>query len=367
MNQFPFTSLVQNLPASVPFVGPETLERKSGQIFKARVGANESAFGLSPKAWQAMMGAVDGVGWYNDPENYDLRLALAQLYNLPINHISVGAGIDDLLGLVVRAFLEPGQVTVASLGSYPTYHYHVTGFGAVSHLVRYCDDRNDLATLAAVVVETGSHLVYLANPDNPTGTWYTAVEIQAFLDALPETCLCILDEAYFEFAPDDSILPMVPHDPRVIRMRTFSKAHGMAGARIGYAIAHPEVVTAFDKLRLHFNVNRIAQIGALASLGDEAFIQSVVQQVADGRAAYDALGHELGLPTLPSATNFVAFDCETAHRAEAILDGLLKGGVFVRKPRVPVLDRLVRITIGTPEERAVVAEVLSTVCKTLSL
>lgn len=363
MKTFPFTPLVQKLPATIPFIGPETFERKSGKIFKARVGANESAFGISPKARQAMIDSVDGVGWYNDPENYDLRLALAQLYNLPMDHISVGAGIDDLLGLVVRAVLGPGQVTVASLGSYPTYHYHVVGFGAESHDVPYRDDRNDLEALLDAVKKTGSHLVYVANPDNPTGTWYTAAELQAFLDALPENCLCILDEAYFEFASEDSILPMVPHDPRVIRMRTFSKAHGMAGARVGYAIAHPEIITAFDKVRLHFNVNRIAQIGALASLEDEAFIASVVQQVADGRAEYDALGEELSLPTLPSATNFVAFDCGTGARAKQILDALIAGGIFVRKPSASGLDRLVRVTVGAPEERAVFAEVLREVCK----
>lgn len=365
MNQFPFTSLVQKLPATIPFIGPETFERKTGQIFKARVGANESAFGISPKARHAMVNAVDGVGWYNDPENYDLRLALAQLYNLPMDHICVGAGIDDLLGLVVRVFLEPEQRTVASLGSYLTYHYHVAGFDAESYLVPYRDDCNDLMALAEAVQETGSHLVYVANPDNPTGTWHTAAALQDFLDVLPETCVCILDEAYFEFAPDDSILPMVPHDPRVIRMRTFSKAHGMAGARIGYAIAHPEIVTAFDKVRLHFNVNRVAQIGALASLGDEPFIQSVVQCVADGRAEYDVLGRELGLPTLPSATNFVSFDCETAERAQKILDALIERGVFVRKPVVPPIDRLVRVTVGSPEERALFSEALRDISKAL--
>jgi histidinol-phosphate aminotransferase len=363
MNQFPFTPLVQRLPATIPFIGPETFERKTGRVFKARVGANESAFGISSKARQAMIDAVDGVGWYNDPENYDLRSALAQLYNLPMDHISVGAGIDDLLGSVVRAFLEPGQVTVASLGSYLTYHYHVAGFDGVSYGVPYRDDRNDLEALVDAVRETGSHLVYVANPDNPTGTWHTAAKLQAFLDALPKDCMCVLDEAYFEFAPDDSILPMLPHDPRVIRMRTFSKAHGMAGARIGYAIAHPEIVTALDKVRLHFNVNRVAQMGALASLGDAVFIQSVVQAVADGRAEYDALGRELGLPTVPSATNFVAFDCGTADRAQGILDGLIAGGVFVRKPGVQPLDRLVRVTVGSLEERVVVAEVLREVCK----
>jgi histidinol-phosphate aminotransferase len=361
MNTFPFTPLVEKLPATIPFIGPETFERETGRVFKARVGANESAFGISPRAQQAMIDAIDSVGWYNDPENYDLRLALAQEYNVSVDEIGVGGGIDDLLGLVVRAVLEPGQVTVASTGSYPTYHYHIAGFDAISHTVPYRGDRNDLDALIDAVHKTGSHLVYLATPDNPTGTWHTAVEQQAFIDALPDNCICILDEAYFEFAPDEAVLPIHPHDPRVIRMRTFSKAHGMAGARVGYAIAHPEIVTAFDKIRLHFNVNRIAQIGALVSLGDHAFIRSVVDQVAEGRCEYDALGRDLDLPTLPSATNFVAFDCGTPERAQHILDALIERGVFVRKPAVPPLDRLVRVTVGTLEERAIFAEAFTKV------
>lgn len=363
MRRFPFTPLVKKLPATIPFVGPETFERETGRIFRARVGANESAFGISPKAQQAMIDAVGSVGWYNDPENYDLRLALAQLYNVSVNEICVGGGIDDLLGLVVRIFLQPGQITVASAGSYPTYHYHVAGFDAISHTVSYRDDQNDLDALVDAVHKTGSRLVYLSTPDNPTGTWHTAVEQQAFIDALPQDCICILDEAYFEFAPEDAILPIFPHDPRVIRMRTFSKAHGMAGARVGYAIAHPDVVTAFDKVRLHFNVNRIAQIGALASLHDRDFIASVVDQVRCGRREYESLGKDFGLPTVPSATNFVAFDCETGARAQCVLDGLIQQGVFVRKPIAPPLDRLVRVTVGSAEERAVFAEVLEDVLK----
>ncbi len=364
MIEFPFTPLIQSLPATIPFVGPETFERQNKQTFKARVGANESAFGISPKARQAMVEAIDRTAWYNDPENFDLRTALAKLYDFTTDHISVGAGIDDLLGLVVRAFLQPGQVTVASLGSYPTYHYHVFGFGAKSHTIPYKNDQNDLVALSEAVHQTQSHLIYIANPDNPTGTCHTASEIQAFLNALPKTCLCILDEAYFEFAPDHALLPMHPHDNRVIRMRTFSKAHGMAGARIGYAIAHPDIITAFDKIRLHFSVNRTAQIGALASLHDTEFIQSVVNAVAEGRRDYENLGRQLGVPTLPSATNFVSFDFGSAENAQSVLEALIQNAIFVRKPMCSPINQLVRVTVGTPQERAIFAETLTGILNT---
>jgi histidinol-phosphate aminotransferase len=355
---FPFTPLVRSLPATVPFVGPEALERRRGRVFQVRIGANESAFGISPRARDAMRQAIDQVSWYNDPENYDLRQALARLHGVPITHITVGAGIDDLLGLVVRVCMQPGDTVVTSLGAYPTFNYHVEGYGGNLHFVPYHNDCNDLQRLSEAVVRTGARLVFLANPDNPTGTWHTAQDIQMFVNRLPPGCLLILDEAYTEFAPSESVPPIDADDSRLIRMRTFSKAHGMAGARVGYAIAAAEMVTAFDKVRLHFGVNRMAQAGALASLQDTAFVQSVVQAVVEGRRVYEALAREVGLSTLPSATNFVSFDAGDASRAQTILEMLLERGVFVRKSGIAPLNRCVRVTVGTPAERRAFADIL---------
>ena len=352
----PFTPLVSGLPSAIPFVGPETIERGSGFRFDARLGANESAFGVSPIASKAMQEAVDGLAWYNDPENYDLRVALARHHSVQTNEIAIAAGIDDLLGLVVRAFIDRGEVAVASLGAYPTFLYHVDGFGCRASSAPYRDGRNDLDTLAELAQASDVRVVYLSTPDNPTGTWHTSAEIQSFVDRLPEQCVFILDEAYVEFAPGDAILPIHPIHPRIIRMRTFSKAHGMAGARVGYAICPGEISEGFDKIRLHFGVNRIAQIGATASLGDRDFITSVIAEVEKGRTEYVDLGKELGLPTLPSATNFVTFDAGSAERADRILEQLIKSRVFVRKPRVEPLDRYFRVTVGRPDERALFAE-----------
>ncbi|MDA0745820.1 MAG: aminotransferase class I/II-fold pyridoxal phosphate-dependent enzyme [bacterium] len=362
---FPFTQLVKGLSATVPFVGPDALERRRGEAFRVRLGANESAFGISPKAREAMREAVDRISWYNDPENYDLREALAAFHNVAAARIGIGSGIDDLLGLVARIFMAPGDVAVASQGSYPTFHFHVSGFGGRSHTVPYRGDCNDLNALARAAQETGARLVYLANPDNPAGTWCTAAEVVGLVDQLPVGCLLILDEAYIEFAPEEVAPPMVWADPRVIRMRTFSKAHGMAGARVGYAIAAAEIVEAFEKVRHHFGVNRIAQIGALASLNDPAFVFSVVASVAEGRQEYEQLGEELGMPTLPSATNFVSFDAGHVDRAMTILNRLQDRGVFVRKPGAPPLDRCFRVTVGKAPERQLFAEVLRDVIRTI--
>ncbi|HEY7093493.1 MAG TPA: aminotransferase class I/II-fold pyridoxal phosphate-dependent enzyme, partial [Ktedonobacterales bacterium] len=291
-------------------------------------------------------------------ESYDLRAALARQHGVGMENVVIGCGIDDLLELIVRTYLEPGQTAVTSLGGYPTFAYHVAGYGGKLERVPYRDDRNDLAGLAEAANRARARIVYLANPDNPSGSWVTAEEIGSLVDALPEDCLLLLDEAYSDFAPENALPPVDVSDPRVIRARTFSKAHGMAGARIGYALATAEIIAAFDKIRLHFGVNRVAQAGALASLQDAAHLESVVAAVAEGRDEYAALARDLGFTPLPSATNFVTMDVGGVERAKALVAALAERGVFIRMPGAPPLDRCVRVTVGTSEERAAFAEIL---------
>jgi histidinol-phosphate aminotransferase len=354
----PVTRLVAELPATVPFVAPEAIERRMGRPLILRLGANESAFGPSPAAMEAMRDAAARVNWYGDPESYDLRAALAAHHEIPMGSIVIGSGIDDLLGLVVRTFLDRGEVAVTSLGAYPTFGYHVAGYGGVLERVPYRDDRNDLDGLDEAASRTHARIVYLANPDNPSGSWYTADDVLAFYEALPGDCLLLLDEAYCEFSPPGTLLPIDADNPRMIRVRTFSKAHGMAGARIGYAIASVETIQAFEKIRLHFGVNLVAQAGALASLADRNHLSQVVASVASGREEYTALARELGFAPLPSATNFVTLDVGSAARARALMEALAARDVFIRMPGAPPLDRCVRVTVGTPPERVRFAEIL---------
>ena len=360
-SDIPFTDLLRRLPAAVPFVGPETMERQKGRVFKARIGANESAFGISPKAAEAMREAVARVSWYADPENYDLREALAEHHGVSMDEICVGAGIDGLLGLVVRMIVTPGTPVVTSLGAYPTFNYHVAGFDGLLHKVPYRNDREDPEALLEAAAKLSAPLVYISNPDNPMGTWNGADEIVRMIEALPPGRLLVLDEAYIEFAPDGVAPPIDTSDPRVIRMRTFSKAHGMAGARIGYAIAHRELITGLNKIRNHFEVNRVAQAGALASLADQDFVDSVVADVAAGRREISALAARLGLASLPSATNFVAIDLGSSQRAKAALEQLLGQDVFLRMPGVAPQDRCIRVTVGTPADRAIFSEAFKSV------
>ncbi len=359
MTQFRLTDLVASLPATVPFVGPEELERKRGASFDARLGANENVFGPSPKAIAAMQAATGDIWQYGDPVSHDLRSALAGYYGTSPDHIVVGEGIDGLLGYLVRMIVAPGDVVVTSAGAYPTFNYHVTGFGGVLETVPYRDDAEDLVALIAKARATGAKLVYFANPDNPMGSYMAGVAIAAALDDLPDGCLLILDEAYGEFAPDDAALPLPIDDPRVIRMRTFSKAHGMAGARVGYALGAPDLIAAFDRIRNHFGMNRVAQVGALAALMDHEWLEQTKTHVVASRAEIARIARANGLVPLPSATNFVTVDCcGDGDLARRVVAEMGARGVFIRMPFVAPQDRCVRISCGREDDLAALAKAL---------
>ncbi|WP_170443491.1 pyridoxal phosphate-dependent aminotransferase [Ruegeria arenilitoris] len=343
-----YTPLAQSLPATVPFVGPETQERQRSTPFVARLGANENVFGPSPRAIEAMRQAADGIWMYGDPENHDLRHALADHHGISPDNIVVGEGIDGLLGYLVRLMVGPGDAVVTSDGAYPTFNYHVAGYGGTIHKVPYANDHEDPAALFAKAAEVGAKLVYLANPDNPMGSWHRGTDIVAAMDALPDGCLLVLDEAYVECAPVGTAAPVAADDPRVIRMRTFSKVYGMAGARVGYAIGAPGLISAFNKVRNHFGMNRMAQAGALAALHDQDWLTQVQAQIASACDRIGAIARDNGLAPLPSATNFVAIDCgRDGAFAKAVLDALVAQGIFVRMPFAAPQNRCIRVSCGT--------------------
>jgi len=346
----PFTRLVQALPATTPFVGPETLERQQGKTFRARIGANESAFGMSGKAITAMQNAIPQSSWYADPENYDLRAALADLHAVDMDEICVDAGIDSLLGLTVRMFLEPEQNVVTSHGAYPTLNYHVAGFGANLKTVPYKDFHEDPDALINAAGEHKAKLVYLSNPDNPMGTWHSADTVSDMIKRVPEGCVLALDEAYIEFAESNIAPPIDTTNPGVIRFRTFSKAYGMAGLRIGYAIAHKDIITGFNKIRNHFGINRVAQIGALASLHDTDFLAEVRSAVNAARNQVSEFVSDLGFTSVPSSTNFVAVDMKSTEAAKNIITELNNKRVFMRMPGVEPLNQCIRVGLGTKDE-----------------
>ncbi|SDG14482.1 pyridoxal phosphate-dependent aminotransferase [Pelagibacterium luteolum] len=353
------TRVIAQLPATVPFVGPEVIERRTGKPFLARLGANESGFGPSPKVIAAIAEMAGDVWTYGDSENFLLREALSHHLGVGIDAITVGEGIDGLLGLTCRLFLEPGDRVVTSLGAYPTFNYHVAAQGADLVKVPYADDREDLDALVAATRLAPTRVVYLANPDNPMGTWWDAQAVETFVKAVPEETLIILDEAYGETAPEGTLPPATLMQPNLVRFRTFSKAYGLAGMRVAYAFGMPEIVSLFDRIRNHFGVNKLAQHAALVALADRDHVDNIVEKIAAARHELVATAREAGLVALPSATNFVAIDCGSSQRADAMLAAMLDKGIFVRKPMVPVLDRCIRISVGRSEAMGLAIAALS--------
>ena len=360
-----FTPIVAELPSTVPFVGPEALERRTGKPIKVRIGANENVFGPSPEAIAAMQSAAAESWKYGDPENHELKAAIAKSTGVAPENIACGGGIDGLLGLVVRLFINPGDAIATSLGAYPTFNFHVAASGGILHTTPYVHDHESPQALLKLAKDASAKLLYFANPDNPMGTMWPAPVVGSFIDAVPDSCMLLLDEAYLEFAPDGTA-PITDTSRRnLLRFRTFSKAHGLAGIRVGYVIGHPDMIAAFDKIRNHFGISRVSQAGAIAAIQDAAWVAHVRDLVSQSRQHIYDIAKANGLKAVASATNFVAVDCgKDGSHAKSIVDGLLEHGIFVRMPGVAPLNRCIRISCGTGQQLKALAEALPMVLAT---
>ena len=345
------TSLANSLPSSVPFVAPEMTERISGIPFIARLGANESSFGPSPKVKQVIADSTADVFKYGDPDAFDLKKELEKHLKVPCENIIVGEGIDGLMGILCRLMLEQGDIVVTSNGAYPTFNYQVKGAGGRLETVPYLADYEDPDALIEKARQYKAKMIYIANPDNPMGTHHSAETIQRMIDSVPKESLLVLDEAYIELAPDGVAPKLDISNKNIIRLRTFSKAYGLAGARVGYAIGHTDLVKSFDKIRNHFGVNTIGQKAALAALKDQDYVSKVKVSIEQGRERINQIAIENGLNTISSSTNFVAVDCGVdGNFTRKVLSELVRMGIFVRMAFVPPQDRCLRVSVGVPED-----------------
>jgi histidinol-phosphate aminotransferase len=355
----PLTPLVNGLPSTVPFVGPEALERQRGVAFRARLGANENGFGPSPAVKKVIAEAAFDVWKYCDPENHDLKQALARHHGVRPENIAVGEGIDALFGYAVRMFVEPGVSVATSLGAYPTFNFHVAGYGGRLTTTPYVRDREDPQSLLDLAGREKARLIFFANPDNPMGSWWPSAAVEELIRGIPDGSVLILDEAYGEFAPADTLPALDLDNPKVLRFRTFSKAYGLAGARVGYVIGEASLVKCFDRVRNHFGVNRLAQAAALAALADQPYLKEVIAKVARAREHVAAIARGHGLRPLPSATNFVTIDCgRDGAFARRLLDALIARGIFVRMPGIEPLNRCIRVSVAPDGELDLFAEAL---------
>ena len=321
-----------------------------------KLASNENPFGVPESSKQAMAAAVADLGRYPDANGFDLKAALAKRYEVPVDWITLGNGSNDILEIAAHAFVQKGQAVVYSQYSFAVYALATQGVGARAIVVPAKDYGHDLDAMAAAI-DADTRLVFIANPNNPTGTFIPAAQIEAFLDKVPPQVVVVLDEAYNEFlAPEQQFesAKWVQKYPNLLVSRTFSKAYGLAGLRVGFAIAQPAITDLMNRIRQPFNVNSLAQAAAIAALNDMPFLEQGAKNNAAGYSQFVAAFEELGLQYVPSFGNFVLVKVGDDDGAGARVNlALLKQGVIVRPVGNYGLPQWLRISIGLPQENAI--------------
>ena len=343
---------LEGLDRYEPGLSLEQAARESGLREVVKLASNENALGPSPRAVEAVRAALVRIHRYPDGPATALRAALARGLGVDASQVVIGNGSTDLIDLLARAFLGPEDNAVISEGAFARFGQVVRARNGRARLVPMRDRTHDLAAMRAAV-DGRTRLVYVANPNNPTGTWNRKAELLALLADLPAEVLVVLDEAYFEYADD----PEYPDGVAIVRegrpvavLRTFSKVHGLAGLRVGYGIAAPEVVEAVDLVREPFNSNVLGQVAALAALEDRAHVRRTVELNRTERARMAAALRERGLQVLPSLANFLFVDL--GRDAGPVYRELVSHGLIVRPLRAYGFETALRISIGSPEENA---------------
>lgn len=337
----------------------EELERELGITGSVKLASNESPLGPSRRAVEAIHAAVESLNRYPDGSCYYLREALAARLGVAGENLLFGAGSDEILELLAKAFLAPGDEAVFPWPSFAMYPIVTQGMGAVPVRAELdADYRADVEKLAAAVTPR-TRLLFLANPNNPTGTSIGAAAFQRLLESVPEDVIVACDEAYLEYvrrADFPDALRALRERSTLVVLRTFSKIHGLAGLRVGYAIGDPELIGILERARHPFNVNSLAQVAACAALQDEEHVAAVQKLTREGLARLERGFEELGLRYAQSDANFVLVD--VGERAADLYQHLLRRGVIVRPLGAFGLDRHLRVTVGLPEENERLLEVL---------
>jgi histidinol-phosphate aminotransferase len=327
-----------------------------------KLASNENPFGVPDSAKKAMAQAAAELGRYPDASAAFSSKPLAARYDVPADWITLGNGSNDILEITAHAFVQAGQSVVFSQYAFAIYALAAQGVGARGIAAQAKGYGHDLDAMLAAI-QSDTRLIYIANPNNPTGTFIPAVEIEAFLAKVPATVIVVLDEAYNEYLePKDQFesAHWVRKYPNLIVSRTFSKAYGLAGLRVGFAIAQPVVTDLMNRVRQPFNVNSLAQAAAIAALTDKAFLEKGAQNNREGYRQLTAAFDELKLEYVPSYGNFVLVKVGEDDGAGARVNlALLKQGVIVRPVGAYGLPQWLRISIGLPQENARLVEALT--------
>src|SRR5271163_1444048 len=322
----------------------------------AKLASNENPLGPSPRALEAIARALPSLNYYPNG-GLDLRERLAEQYDLKIANVIVGSGSDGIMSNIIRTFLCDDDEVLTTEAAFIGFQVLARSRGVAYRTVPYRAWHYDLPTLAAAITEK-TKIIYLANPNNPTGTIFSKHEFDSFYKHVPERVLIILDEAYFEYAKDNPRYPDSMHYryDNVITLRTFSKIYGLAGLRIGYGFAHQELIANLLKVKLPFEPSGLAQIAAIAALDDKEFVHRALELNARGlRLISDSL-RGMGFDVVPSEANFVMVPLESADAAKELTEDLLRKGVIVRPLGAFGLPHCVRISTGTDEENQMLIE-----------
>jgi len=329
-----------------------SVQRELGLKNVIKLASNENPLGPSPKAMAVYRKAEKQMALYPEGASPELRNALAKFHKLAPENILVGNGSDELIRLLCEAFLDPEDEIIVSQYGFIRFKQQALLMGARVVEIPMTDWRHDLPTMARAV-SPRTKLLFVASPNNPTGTYNTDEEVQALLSAVPPSAVVVLDEAYYHYAGGlddyhDSIPHLVRKHPNVVVLRTFSKAYGLAGLRVGYAAGDPELLSWLDRIRMPFNVNLAAQQACIAALSDGAFVRRAVQLAVGQRESVARALRELGFSVLDSSTNFL-FARSPAPGRE-LFKSLLKLGIIIRPLDEYGLPQHVRITVGTPAQ-----------------
>jgi histidinol-phosphate aminotransferase len=347
---------VRGLERYVPGKPIAELEREYGVHDIIKLASNENPWGMSPAAMAAVAAALPDLWLYPDGGGHALKVALSRHLGVPREWLTLGNGSNDLLMLLAEAFLTDAHSGVHSQYGFAIYPIVIRATGArclaaPAHApgtpMPY---GHDLAALARAI-EPDTRLVFIANPNNPTGTWVGPGPLREFIAAVPEHALVVLDEAYLDYALLDGVpdtIGWVREFPRLVILRTFSKAWGLAGLRLGFAVSHPEVADVLDRVRPAFNVNSLAQVAGVAALGDVAHVQRVAATTVAERRRVEVALREMGVPFVPSAANFLLV--EAGDAAREFNEQLLRAGIIVRPVGGYGLPRHLRVSIGLPEQ-----------------
>jgi histidinol-phosphate aminotransferase len=353
---------VRALSAYQPGKPISELAREMGLDEKTivKLASNENPLGMSPKAHEAACHAMGEAARYPDGNGFALKAALAQHLTLSPAQMVLGNGSNDVLELVARAFLEPGKKAVYARYAFAVYPLVTQAIGATGVEVPDVDFGHDLPAMAAAV-DDDTRVVFIANPNNPTGTFLPGAAVQAFLKAVPSDVLVVLDEAYTEYLDEDArydSTAWLADFPNLVICRTFSKAYGLAGLRVGYAVAHPAVADLMNRVRQPFNVSVVAQAAAEAALQDPAFIAETARLNREERTRLAAFFTQKGLFFIPSEGNFLAVRIPDAQKVN---QALLREGVIVRPLAGYGMADFLRVSNGLPEENTRFMEALDRV------